>query len=55
MRRVYGKAVYNIEVKNPRRVSKGVKEVYLDGKKLGFNIIKDLSDNRAHKVKVIMG
>jgi cellobiose phosphorylase len=55
MRRLYGKAVYNIEVKNPRGVSKGVSAVYLDGKKQPSNIIKDLSDKKTHSVKVVMG
>ena len=55
MKRIYGKARYNIEVKNPDHISKGVKEIYLDGKKLKSNIIKDLSDNKTHNVKVIMG
>ncbi len=55
VKRRYGKATYNIEVKNPKHVSKGVKEIYLDDKKLKSNIIEDLSDNKVHSVKVIMG
>jgi cellobiose phosphorylase len=55
VRRKYGDSVYNIEVKNPRHVSKGVKEVYLDDKLMSSNIVKDLSDGKAHKVKVVMG
>jgi len=55
MRRVYGNAIYNIEVKNPKHISKGVKEIYLDGRKIDSNIIKDLSDKKEHNVKVIMG
>lgn len=55
VRRVYGKAVYNIKVENPDHVSKGVKEVYLDGKRLASNVIKGLSDGRTHSVRVVMG
>ena len=55
MKRVYGKAKYNITVKNPRHVSKGVKEVYLDGKKQDSNVIKDLADGKTHSVRVVMG
>ena len=55
MKRAYGKAVYSIEVKNPAHVSKGIKQVYLDGKKIDSNIIPDLSDNKTHEVRVIMG
>lgn len=55
MKRIYGKAVYMIEVKNPEHISKGVKEIYLDGKRLRSNVINDLSDKRTHQVRVIMG
>ncbi|MDD3906307.1 MAG: glycosyl transferase family 36 [Candidatus Omnitrophica bacterium] len=55
MRRKYGKSVYNIEVENPRHVCKGVRQTYLDGKKIDSNIIKDLSDGKTHQVKVVMG
>ncbi|MDD5427849.1 MAG: glycosyl transferase family 36 [Candidatus Omnitrophica bacterium] len=55
MKRRYGNAVYNIEVKNPRHISKGVREIHVDGKKISSNIVKDMSDNRSHDVKVIMG
>jgi cellobiose phosphorylase len=55
MKRRYGKAVYNIEVANPRHVQRGVKETYLDGKRLSSNVIRDLSDNKTHAVKVVMG
>ncbi|UCD55687.1 MAG: glycosyl transferase family 36 [Candidatus Omnitrophota bacterium] len=54
VRRIYGNAIYNIEVKNPNHVSKGVKEVYLDGKKQDSNVIKDLGDNKTHNIEVIM-
>ena len=54
VRRIYGNARYDIEVKNPNHVSKGVKEVYLDGKKQSSNVIKDLGDNKTHNVKVVM-
>ncbi len=55
MKRRYGKAEYDIEVINSNRVQKGVKELYLDGKLQSRNIVKDLGDNKTHKVKVVMG
>ena len=55
MSRVYGKAVYNIEVVNPRHIEHGVKETYLDDRKLKSNIIPDLSDGKSHRVRVVMG
>ena len=55
MKRRYGKAVYNIEVTNPNRVQKGVKEVYLDGKLLPSNVVRDAGDRKTHGVKVVMG
>ena len=55
MKRAYGRAVYNIEVTNPEHVSKGVKKVYLDGKRMDSKMIKDLSDGKSHNVKAVMG
>ncbi|MCK4463210.1 MAG: glycosyl transferase family 36 [Candidatus Omnitrophica bacterium] len=55
MKRVYRKAVYNIEVKNPNHISRGVKEIYLDGKRIGSNIIKASNNKKAHSVRVVLG
>jgi cellobiose phosphorylase len=55
MKRKYGRAKYNIEVINPKHVSKGVKETYLDGRKINSNVIRDFSDGKTHNVKVVMG
>ncbi len=55
MKRVYRKAVYNIEVKNPNHVSRGVKEIELDGKRIGSNIIKASNDKKVHNVRVVLG
>ncbi|MCI0480789.1 MAG: glycosyl transferase family 36, partial [Candidatus Dadabacteria bacterium] len=46
MKRRYGNAEYIIEVKNPDHVQKGVREVYLDGRRVGSPIIRDLNDNK---------
>ena len=47
--------VYNIEIKNPDGVCKGIKSVTVDGKKIEGNIITPLKDGKEHNVEVIMG
>lgn len=48
-------ALYEIEVKNPKGVSKGVKEVIVDGRSQTSNVIPLFEDGEEHQVKVIMG
>lgn len=56
MRRPFRGRIYDIEVSNPRGVQKGVKEIYLDGKKIEENLIRPHNNGKIyHKVKVIMG
>ncbi|MGE0021399.1 MAG: glycosyl hydrolase family 65 protein [Draconibacterium sp.] len=45
---------YHINVENQENVSKGVKELWIDGKKLNGNKIP-LSDNKTCRIKVVMG
>jgi cellobiose phosphorylase len=47
-------AVYEISVKNPQNVSKGVKFVKIDGKQIPGNVLPILPGKR-HKVEVVMG
>jgi cellobiose phosphorylase len=53
--RVYRDTVYEISIKNPDHVNKGVKKVIADGKKQESNLIPDFSDKATHKIEVIMG
>ena len=53
--RTFRNAHYRIEVKNPRHVSKGVKEIYVDGELNSGNILPLFRDKHIHQVKVIMG
>lgn len=46
---------YEIEVKNPEGVCSGVKEMYVDGKKLEGNVIPIFKDKGTHKIVVNMG
>ncbi len=48
-------ALYEIEVKNPNGVSKGVKEVIVDGSSQTSNVIPLFEDGEEHTVIVIMG
>lgn len=52
---MYGKTKYIIEVANPSRVNKGIKEVYLDGKPILDKVIELEDEGNVHKVSVIMG
>ncbi|RAK05178.1 cellobiose phosphorylase [Halanaerobium saccharolyticum] len=45
---------FEIEVKNPEHVSKGVKEIFVEGEKIEGQILKDF-DKGPVKVEVIMG
>jgi len=53
--RKYRGATYEIEVKNPNHVSKGVTSMVVDGKKIEGNIAPVFNDGKTHKVEVIMG
>lgn len=53
--RVFRGAVYEIEVKNPNHVSKGVKSVAIDGKEIDGNVLPVFNDGKTHSVEVLMG
>ena len=52
--RKYRGATYEIEITNPMGRSKGVSEMFVDGKPLETNLIPLFSDGREHNVKVIL-
>ena len=47
--------IYEIEVKNPDNINKGVKYIKLDGEKIEGQVIKPLKDGKKHKVEVVLG
>ena len=47
--------VYDITVKNPDHVMKGVKSVTVDGKAIEGNVLPVYGDKATHKVEVILG
>ncbi|RJP60977.1 MAG: hypothetical protein C4541_02980 [Candidatus Auribacter fodinae] len=55
IKRPFRGAIYEIEIKNPEGVNKGVKSVTVDGKLIEGNLIKPHGDGKVHKVSVVMG
>jgi len=52
--RVFRGATYHITVRNPNHVSKGVKQIVLDGRDIDGQVIKPCKEG-IHQVKVLMG
>ncbi|MDW7692039.1 hypothetical protein R9C00_15145 [Flammeovirgaceae bacterium SG7u.111] len=55
MKREFRGATYNIEVKNPDHISKGVKQMIVDGNPVEGNIVPIFEAGTEHSVEVIMG
>lgn len=55
IQRVFRNTKYQIEILNPSHVSKGIKEIAIDGKKYSSNRIPILTSSMVHKVQIIMG
>ena len=53
--RIYRGAKYNITVKNPEHISKGVRSIICDGVKLGENILPVFEAGSEHEVEVVLG
>ena len=53
--REFRNAVYQIEVKNPDHVCKGVRSVQVDGKEIAGNVVPIFGDDRTRQVEVIIG
>jgi cellobiose phosphorylase len=53
--RMFRGVCYNIEVKNPDHVSKGIKKIVVDGKEIKGNIVPIFPKDTTHRVEVIMG
>lgn len=53
--RKFRNAIYEISVKNPDHVSKGVVLMFVDGKKLEGNIAPIFNDGQKHSIEIIMG
>jgi len=50
-----GEAIYKIEVLNPERLNRGVKQVCVDGQPVPDGLISLLDDGQEHQVQVLLG
>jgi cellobiose phosphorylase len=55
VKRTFRNVIYEIEVKNPEHVNKGVKNITVDGKDLEGSIVPPFGDGKVHTVEVQMG
>jgi cellobiose phosphorylase len=55
IKRPFRNATYEIDIENPKGKEHGVKEVYVDGRKISGNLIEPHGDGKTHKVRVILG
>ena len=55
MQRKFRGATYQLIIKNPDHVSKGVKELIINGKSTDSNVIPLLEKGKVHTVEIIMG
>ncbi len=53
--RKFRNSTYNITVRNPDKVSKGVTKITVDGNQIDGNIVPVFDDNSTHNIEVIMG
>ncbi len=53
--RAFRNAVYQIEVKNPEHVCRGVRSVKVDGREIAGNVVPVFGDGKTHRVEVIIG
>ncbi len=55
VQRKFRNSQYIINVQNPSRISKGIKEITINGERLDGNILPVFNDGKIHDVVVIMG
>ena len=55
IKRTFRDDTYEISIKNPKHVSKGVQSITVDGTPIEGNLVKYFGDGKVHQVKVIMG
>ena len=55
MQRKFRGATYQLEIENPDHVSKGVKEMMINGESINSNKIPLLEKGKNHTIKIIMG
>jgi cellobiose phosphorylase len=53
--RKYKNTVYNIEIKNPKHINKGISQLKVDGKEINGNIAPVFGDGKTHSIEAVMG
>lgn len=53
--KLFRNAIYNIEVRNPNHVCKGIRSIKVDGKEIDNNKVPVFNDNNEHNVIIVMG
>ena len=53
--RKFRNATYEIRVKNPEHISKGVAKTIVDGKEHNSNTVPVFNDGKIHKIEILMG
>jgi cellobiose phosphorylase len=48
-------SIYEIRVRNPHHVSKGIKDATVDGKKVKTSLIPSFTDGKRHTAQITMG
>ncbi len=54
-RRTFRGAVYEIEVRNPEHICKGVRSLLVDGERVEGNVVPSFGDGETHRVSVVLG
>ena len=55
VRKHFRGSIYDIRVRNPKGVSKGIRAIWVDGKVFFGNVLPFFRDNRLHNIEVLMG
>ena len=55
VKRVFRGATYDINMKNPKGVNKGIRSLTVDGKRAEGNVAPIFNDKKNHKIEVVMG
>lgn len=55
VRRKFRNATYQIEVKNPMHINKGIASVNVDGREQESNLIPVFDDGQVHSVEIVLG
>jgi len=55
IRKHFRGSIYDIRVRNPEGVSKGIRAIWVDGKELSGNVLPLFRDYRPHNIEVLMG